>query len=113
MGKFFREDLTGRSIASHNEVSRMIAEHGLFGILALLILLLVPLALILKRKRNLFLVPFIAFWFLTINHSAMRVALPGFLYSLGLLQITYQRKKKVKKSVKKHPLHREQAFDPS
>jgi O-antigen ligase len=110
MGKFYRAEITGHVAASHNEVSRMISEHGLFGILALLILFLVPLYLLLKRKRNLFLVPFIAFWFLTINHSAMRVALPGFLYSLGLLQITYQRKKKVKKSVKKHPIHREQAI---
>jgi O-antigen ligase len=98
MGKFYRGEITGHFAASHNEVSRMIAEHGLFGIIALLILLLVPLALLLKRKRNLFLMPFIAFWFLTINHSAMRVALPGFMYSLGLLQIQYQRKPKRKKS---------------
>lgn len=109
MGKFFRIEHGGSNLASHNEVSRMIAEHGLLGIIALLILLLVPLYLVLLKKRNLFLLPFAAFWFFTISHSAMRVALPGFLYSLALLQIQYQRKMKPKTSVQKNSIHRQQA----
>lgn len=108
MGKFFRIEHGGSHLASHNEISRMFAEHGMFGIIALLILILVPFVLILNKKRNIFLLPFAAFWFLTISHSAMRVALPGFLYSLALLQIQYQRIKKPKTSVQKHPIHRQQ-----
>ncbi|NEV93924.1 O-antigen ligase family protein [Psychroflexus sp. YR1-1] len=100
MGKFFRYELDGQLAASHNEVARMLAEHGFLGILALLILLLIPLGLLLSKSRNLLMLPFVAFWFLTINHSAMRVALPGFMYGLALLNISYvsntQKKRKIK-----------------
>ncbi|MGM0635494.1 MAG: O-antigen ligase family protein [Bacteroidota bacterium] len=107
LGKLFRFEQTGISAASHNEVSRMLGEHGSLGILALLILLSVPVGFFLFKAKNLFLVPLVAFWFLTINHSSMRVALPGFLYGLALLQLTYPSKKEkakvTKKSIKKKP----------
>lgn len=110
MGKFFRIEVDGDGGASHNEVSRMIAEHGLFGILALLILLLIPLGFLLSKNRNLLMLPFVAFWFLTINHSAMRVALPGFMYGFALLSITYASKRKKKPKIKTAPLPRQQAL---
>ncbi|MFD0933312.1 O-antigen ligase family protein [Psychroflexus salinarum] len=110
MGKFFRiEELDGGG-ASHNEVSRMLAEHGLLGILALLILLLIPLGFLLSKNRNLLMLPFVAFWFLTINHSAMRVALPGFMYGLALLTVTYASKSKKKNKTKTAPVPRQQAL---
>jgi hypothetical protein len=31
---------------------------------------------------------FLIFWFLTINHSAMRIAMPAFMYGLSVLIIT-------------------------
>jgi hypothetical protein len=37
-----------------------------------------------EYKFNLFLLCFLAFWFLTINHAAMRTAIPAFVYSLSL-----------------------------
>ena len=104
MGKFFRFELDGELAATHNEVSRMLAEHGLLGVLALLILLLIPLGFLLSKNRNLLMLPFVAFWFLTINHSAMRVALPGFMYGFALLSITYASKSKKKPKRKKTPL---------
>jgi hypothetical protein len=91
----------------------MIAEHGLLGILALLILLLIPLGFLLSKNRNLLMLPFVAFWFLTINHSAMRVALPGFIYGFALLNITYASKKQKKRrrlKAKTTPLSRQQAL---
>ncbi|MBZ9628926.1 O-antigen ligase family protein [Psychroflexus sp. CAK1W] len=100
MGKFFRYELDGQLAASHNEIARMLAEHGFLGILAILILLLIPLGLLLSRNRNLLMLPFVAFWFLTINHSAMRVALPGFMYGLALLTINYASNKKKKHKTK-------------
>lgn len=109
MGKFFRYELDGEIAASHNEVARMIAEHGLFGILALAILLLIPLGFLLSKNRNLLMLPFVAFWFLTINHSAMRVALPGFMYGLALLNVTYASKKTKKSKIKTAPVPRQQA----
>lgn len=91
--KFYRAEQTGIDLPSHNEVTRMLGEHGFFGILALLVLLLTPCYLILSGHKNIFLIPLVIFWGLTINHSAMRVAAPGFIYGLALLSVTYPTRK--------------------
>lgn len=89
----------GVVIASHNEVSRLLSEHGVLGIIILLLLLLKPLIYRANNKSNILFYSFLAFWFATINHSAMRIAAPGFIYGLALLRIVYE---------KKRPVHREQ-----
>ncbi len=88
----------GRIVASHNEVSRLLSEHGMLGIIILLLLLLRPLAYRTHRKGNILFYAFLAFWFATINHSAMRIAAPGFIYALALLHIVHE---------KKRPIHRQ------
>ncbi|MNY14238.1 hypothetical protein D3C86_1474070 [compost metagenome] len=85
--KEYREELTGRSAASHNEITRMLAEHGLLGIVNLLILLITPFVFYLDNRQHVFLLSFFVFWFLTINHASMRIAAPAFMYSLTLLQV--------------------------
>lgn len=94
-GAEVREDETGITVLSHDEITRMLAEHGSLGIVALLILFFTPLVLYLENKFNMFLLCFVAFWFLTINHAAMRTAAPAFVYSLSLLnvQLGFPRKK--------------------
>jgi O-antigen ligase len=82
---------TGVEAASHNEMTRLVAEHGLLGIFAFLILLFTPLIFRLKNKTNLFFYSFYIFWLLTINHSAIRIAAPAFIYGLCLLNITYDK----------------------
>jgi hypothetical protein len=72
---------------SHDEITRMLAEHGSLGVLALLILFFTPLILYLENKFNMFLLCFVTFWFLTINHAAMRTAAPAFVYALSLLNV--------------------------
>tara|TARA_R110002050_G_scaffold68695_2_gene148815 strand:+ start:12203 stop:12868 length:666 start_codon:yes stop_codon:yes gene_type:complete len=89
--KEVRLDETGVAAASHNEMSRIVAEHGLLGIFAFLILLITPLVFRLHNKSNLLFYSFYLFWLLTINHSAMRIAAPGFIYALCLLNITYEK----------------------
>ena len=86
-GYKYREEHFDISIASHNEVTRMIGEHGVFGILAMLILIITPMVLYLDNKNHFFLLSFLLFWFLTLNHTAMRVATPAFIYALTLLKI--------------------------
>jgi hypothetical protein len=86
-GAEVREAETGNFIASHDEITRMMAEHGLFGIIGMLILVITPAVLFLENKFNMFLLCFVAFWFLTINHAAMRTAIPAFVYSLSLLNV--------------------------
>lgn len=96
-GKGLRSDMTGIATASHNEISRLLSEHGILGLFAVLILIAVPIIFWTKFKNNYYFLAFLAFWFLTINHSAMRIALPAFVYGLALLYIVDD---------KKHPVHR-------
>jgi len=91
--KEYRLEQTGRESASHNEVSRILSEHGLFGLMALAVLLLSPLIMRFKNRSNLFLFSFVFFWFLTINHSSMRLVAPAFVYGLAVLTIVRERKK--------------------
>ncbi len=95
--KKFRSEEAGTETASHNEISRLLSEHGMLGLVALLILISVPIVFWTKFKNNYYFLAFMAFWFLTINHSAMRIALPGFIYGLALLYIVDE---------KKDPVHR-------
>ncbi|MBL4663150.1 MAG: O-antigen ligase family protein [Flavobacteriaceae bacterium] len=91
--KEYRLEQTGRESASHNEVSRILSEHGLFGLMALVVLLFTPLIIRIKNRSNLFLFSFVAFWFLTINHSSMRLVAPAFVYGLAVLTIVREHKK--------------------
>lgn len=86
--KEYREEMTGIEAASHNEISRMLAEHGLLGVICLLILLITPVVLYLDNRQHIFLLSFVVFWLLTINHAAMRLAAPAFVYALSLLKVS-------------------------
>ncbi|NJM79444.1 MAG: hypothetical protein HC854_07215 [Flavobacterium sp.] len=99
--KEFREELTGIVAASHNEITRMLAEQGVLGIFCLLILLVTPLFLYLDNKQHLLLLSFYFFWLLTINHAAMRLAAPAFVYALSLLKVKFTNENE------KPTLHRE------
>ncbi len=87
MGAKLRGDDSGLTVLSHNELTRMLAEHGSLGILALFILLFTPMILYLDNPNHLYLFCFLTFWLLTINHAAMRLAVPGFIYALALLKV--------------------------
>lgn len=97
--KEYRLETTGIDAASHNEISRLFAEHGMFGIAALLILVFTPAFLYINNTQNLFVIGFIVFWALTINHAAMRLAAPAFIYALSLLKVSLYEES---------PVHREQ-----
>ncbi len=90
-GKYKRQ-LQGENItaASHNELGRVIEEHGAIGLVLLILLLTTPLSNFFagNNYQRAFIVAFYLFWFLTINHSAMRIAFPGFIYALSLINIT-------------------------
>lgn len=88
--KELRQKSQGIEAASHNEMSRILSEHGLFGLIAFLILLFTPLLFRLKNNSNIFFYSCYIFWFLTINHSSMRIAAPAFIYGLCLLNIEYK-----------------------
>ncbi len=88
--KYYRQDKLDKLAASHNEVSRLLGEHGMIGLIVLILLLSIPANHILKQPylARAFLGAFLVFWFLTINHSAMRIAFPAFIYGLSVMVIT-------------------------
>jgi O-antigen ligase len=98
MGKEMREKSLGVAVASHNEITRMLAEHGLFGILGLLILFITPFVLYIHNRQHLYFLSFFIFWLLTINHAAMRTAAPAFVYALTLLSVYIKIPEKAKDS---------------
>lgn len=91
--KEFRAEQSGKISASHNELSRILSEHGLSGFFALMILVVTPLTIRLRNKSNVYFYVFFLFWFLTINHSSMRIAAPAFIYGLALITVINGKKK--------------------
>lgn len=85
--KEIRKKETGIVSASHNEITRMLAEHGSLGLLDLMILFFTPMILFANDRQNILALSFLAFWLLTINHAAMRLAAPAFVYALSLLKV--------------------------
>ncbi|MFD2939602.1 O-antigen ligase family protein [Flavobacterium notoginsengisoli] len=99
LSKTKRSDELGIEIASHNEVTRLLSEHGLFGIFAFLTLCIVPFALYINNKQHLYLLSFFVFWGLTINHAAMRTAAPAFIYAMTLLFIQVKKPDEAEKII--------------
>jgi hypothetical protein len=96
--KDIRVEQSGQHLPSHNEIGRLLSEHGFLGIIILLILLVKPLDFRASNKTNIFFYAFLAFWFATINHSGMRIAAPSFLYALALVNVVHDN----------HIIHRKQ-----
>lgn len=69
---------------THSEFSRTLAEHGLFGLIAVLIMIIFPILHVNKNPITIRVVkyPLLFLVFFTMFHSAMRLAMPGFLYGL-------------------------------
>lgn len=99
MGKELRKETFGMEVASHNEITRMLSEHGLFGIFGLLILFITPFVVYINNRQHLYFLSFFVFWLLTINHAAMRTAAPAFVYALSLLAVQVKIPEKEENSV--------------
>jgi hypothetical protein len=96
MAEFKRLEMTGEMYSAHIEYSRLMAEHGIFGIMAILIIFLAPISYFFKLKttdNRILLVMCVAFTCVTLAHSAMRIAAPGFIY--GMAYINFIRKPRV------------------
>jgi hypothetical protein len=94
-GTEYRLEQTGDVVASHNEITRMLAEHGSLGVVMLLILLFTPMILYLDNKQHIYMFCFLLFWLLTINHAAMRTAAPSFVYALSLLKVRFNNEEAI------------------
>lgn len=76
--------------AAHTEYTRMLAEHGIFGFGALLIILLTPFLFFLINAKGIEKMIFICFFglaMMTFGHSAMRLALPCVFFGLSMMKL--------------------------
>ena len=87
MGKFYA-DAEIKGANSHSEVTRLLAEHGILGLMAAIILIIVPVRWFRRPESNNVKPLFIGLFtlsVLTMAHSAVRLAMPGFIYGLALV----------------------------
>lgn len=78
-----------QGVQAHSEPTRLLAEHGSFGLIVLLLLIFVPIIKYFRFRlyHHIYFFPFLIFWGLTINHAATRIVAPGVLYALTLLNV--------------------------
>jgi len=89
-----RAAISGVAAAAHIEYSRLMAEHGLFGIVAIFIIVLFPLKTFFKLKSTddkILLILCVTFVLITLGHAAMRTATPGYIYGLAFINIVRSR----------------------
>jgi len=95
-----KERPTHKNFAAHVEYSRMLAEHGVLGLVSLIIMFLIPLRqffMLLNRPENqMIFVSFMVLSMLTMTHAAMRLGMVGFFYGMAFLIIVKQVKSKEK-----------------
>lgn len=91
MAKFYRKAVGSKTeIIAHNEFTRLLAEHGLFGAVAILILFLAPLHRFFEAhffSNKLISLVMAGFCLVFMTHSATRLAAPCFLFGLAFLDL--------------------------
>ena len=89
MSKYHRTSFLGMEVASHTEFTRLLSEHGTFGLLALLALLAIAGFAYLRAPSALekaWVSAFSGWAFIEMSHSAMRIVAISFLFGLATIQ---------------------------
>jgi O-antigen ligase len=82
--------ITFRASSAHTEYTRLLAEHGSFGIVAIVMLMWITWSRVRRRQsvdEKGVSLAFTAWALLYMGHSAMRLAAPAFLFGLGGAQL--------------------------
>ena len=90
MGKYLRIKYTyGKIVSAHSEFTRILAEHGIVGLIGIASLVFFTYKEYFKRISisRVFFICFILVASMTMLHSAMRLAMPGFLFGLAYISI--------------------------
>jgi hypothetical protein len=80
-----------RSAAAHIEFSRLLAEHGVFGVIALLLLLIISFRSFVRARTNrekAFVCSILIWVFLYLSVNAMRIAAPSLLFGLAFISLS-------------------------
>lgn len=98
-----RLDYGNRKIASHVEISRLLSEHGLLGLIISIIFLVTPLKMYFSASHP-FQKSFLIFCFTlaiaTSMHSAMRTFVTPFFYGLAFVKIYFPQVKSSNASIR-------------
>lgn len=89
MAKYYRADPLGFEVAAHTEFTRLLAEHGIFGGLALLMLLVIAARGYLSAPSALqkgWTAALAAWTFAEMSHSAMRIAAISVLFGMAMIR---------------------------
>lgn len=88
VAKTDRVSSSGRTFAAHTEYTRLLAEHGLAGLLALLILLWIIARSYLRApnmEAKAWMSAMVAWSLVEMSHAAMRIVAISFLFGLALI----------------------------
>jgi O-Antigen ligase len=90
-----REEYGGNGVEAHVEFSRLLSEHGIFGLVAVLILVFFPVVNFAKLNSiddKILLILCVVFSLLTMAHAATRIAAPCFMYGFAYINLIRIRK---------------------
>lgn len=85
-----REEYFGRAVGAHTEFTRILAEHGLFGIFAILALTIGVISRLRKLQLNLskaLAMGAVVWSSLFMMNAGMRLAAPSFMWGLSFLTV--------------------------
>ena len=80
--------------ASHNEFSRLLSEHGVFGVIIILFMLIKPVVFnrkIPEGENRAYCMMFFVLCVMSMMHSGCRTALPEFVYGLSFIYLIPQK----------------------
>lgn len=89
-----RYEISGIETSAHIEFSRLLSEHGLLGLVSIIILVVFPVKHFSKLSspdNKIILLLCVMFVFVTMSHAAMRTCVPSFIYGLGYIFIIRPR----------------------
>jgi O-antigen ligase len=93
LGAEERRAFVGVPTAAHTEFTRLLAEHGMLGVLALLLLAMMSAHQFLKSRRNAAMravvLCFTLWSLLSTTHSAMRIAAIPLIFGLAFTQFDF------------------------
>ncbi len=96
MSKYSRSGLLATGVAAHIEFTRLLAEHGMFGLVICLILLIYPAILVIRERIGLIKLlqlGLFGYALFTMVHSAMRTNVTPYLFALATISILIPSKK--------------------
>lgn len=84
---------------AHTEQTRLLSEHGIYGLIALLLLVVSGLIRIIQAPtivNKAFIISLLCFCFVYMLHASMRLLIPGFVFGLTFLTFSQQQKEQTR-----------------